>query len=121
MHELSIALSLVDAACEQLPDLGAHARVRALHVRVGALSGVVPEALMFSFDVAAAGSAIAGARLRIERVALIAWCEHCEAERALATVQWLRCPTCHRPTPEVRTGRELELVSLEVVDDCPDR
>jgi hydrogenase nickel incorporation protein HypA/HybF len=65
MHELSIALSLVDLACEekerrQLPT------VRALHLRLGSLSGVVTDALVFSFDLAAAGTCIEGARLKVK-------------------------------------------------------
>lgn len=66
MHELSIALSLVDCICEELPRLGEPIRIRCVHVRVGALSGVAPEALAFAFDVAAEDSAIAGARLAID-------------------------------------------------------
>jgi hydrogenase nickel incorporation protein HypA/HybF len=65
MHELSIATALVEVACEEALHrrLG---RVQALHVRLGPLAGVVKDALMFSFDVAAAGTAIEGARLEIE-------------------------------------------------------
>jgi hydrogenase nickel incorporation protein HypA/HybF len=67
MHELSIALSLIDAVCEELPRIGANVSVRSVRIRVGPLSGVVPDALTFAFDVAAAESPIAGARLDIER------------------------------------------------------
>lgn len=66
MHELSIAMSLIDAVCDELPRL-AGASVRSVHVRIGALSGVSPDALMFAFDVVAEGSPIAGARVEIER------------------------------------------------------
>ena len=69
MHELSIALSLIDAICEELPRLGEGARVRAARLRVGDLSGVAADALTFAFDVASADSPIAGARLEIERSA----------------------------------------------------
>lgn len=69
MHELSIALSLVDAVCDELPRFGSGTRVRAVHVTVGALSGVVAEALSFSFEVAAEGSAIDGACLEIRQAA----------------------------------------------------
>lgn len=69
VHELSIPLSLVGAVCDELPRLGTSARVRAVHVTVGALSGVVAEALSFSFDVAAAGSAIDSACLEIRKAA----------------------------------------------------
>ena len=65
MHELSVAMSLVDTICEELPHLG-EVTVRSVRIRVGALSGVGMEALMFAFDVAADGTPIAGARLIIE-------------------------------------------------------
>ena len=68
MHELSIAVSLVDAICEELPKLG-DVSIRSVRIRVGALSGVVPDALTFAFDVAADGSRVAGARLDIEATA----------------------------------------------------
>jgi hydrogenase nickel incorporation protein HypA/HybF len=65
MHELSIAVALVELACEeaerqQLP------RVQALHVRIGSLSGIVTDALIFSFDVAAAGTPVEGASLKVD-------------------------------------------------------
>jgi hydrogenase nickel incorporation protein HypA/HybF len=65
MHELSVAMSLVDTICEELPQLGP-VSVQSVRIRVGALSGVAMEALMFAFDVAADGTPIAGARLIIE-------------------------------------------------------
>ena len=65
MHELSIAMSLVESICDELPRLG-DVRVRSIHLRIGALSGVAPEALQFAFDVASGDSRIAGAQLEIE-------------------------------------------------------
>jgi hydrogenase nickel incorporation protein HypA/HybF len=67
MHELSIAMSLVDAVCDELPRLGAGASVRSVRIRVGPQSGVVAEALAFAFDVAVLETPLAGARLEIER------------------------------------------------------
>jgi hydrogenase nickel incorporation protein HypA/HybF len=66
MHELSIALSLIEAVSEEVPRLGPDVTVRSVRIRVGTLSGVAPDALAFAFDAAAADSAIAGARLLIE-------------------------------------------------------
>jgi hydrogenase nickel incorporation protein HypA/HybF len=66
MHELSIALSLIDAVCDELPRLGHNVSIRSVRIRVGPHSGVAAEALAFAFDVAAADSPIAGARLEIE-------------------------------------------------------
>ena len=66
MHELSIALSLIDAVCDELPRLGSDIRIGAVRIRVGPLSGVSPDALAFAFEVAVDDSPIAGARLEIE-------------------------------------------------------
>ena len=65
MHELSIAVSLVELACEEVERRQLQ-RVQALHVRIGPLSGIVTDALRFSFDVAAAGTPIEGALLKVE-------------------------------------------------------
>jgi hydrogenase nickel incorporation protein HypA/HybF len=117
VHELSIALSLVDAACEAAAPLG-NVRVEALHVRLGALSGVVKEALAFSFAIAASGTRIDGARLDIEEVAVTAYCPQCDAERTLDAASFaLRCPVCDGPLTKLIHGREMELTALEVSDE----
>lgn len=64
VHELSIAVSLVELACEEASRQKLD-RVQALHVRVGPFSGIVTEALVFSFDIAAAGTPIEGAALKV--------------------------------------------------------
>lgn len=117
MHELSIALSLVDAACEKAAEMGG-VRVEALHLRLGALSGVVRQALEFSFELAAEGTAIAGARLVIEEVPVTVRCPRCAVARQLPSIQNFACPVCDTPTPEVLGGRELELAALEVIETC---
>jgi hydrogenase nickel incorporation protein HypA/HybF len=65
MHELSIAVSLVELACEEMDRRGLQ-RVEALHLRLGSLSAIVSDALRFSFDVASAGTPIEGASLKVE-------------------------------------------------------
>jgi hydrogenase nickel incorporation protein HypA/HybF len=112
MHELSIALSLIDMASEEAARLGV--RVEVLNLKLGALSGVVKEALLFSFDLAAEGTPVAGARLAIEEIPVVVFCSSCDEERPLPGIQSFLCPVCGTPTPEVVRGRELELVTLEV-------
>ena len=67
MHELSIALSIVDGAAEELHRRGlAHAS--AVYLRVGRLAGVDKEALLFSYGIASQDTPLAAARLVIEDV-----------------------------------------------------
>jgi hydrogenase nickel incorporation protein HypA/HybF len=112
MHELSIALSLVDMAQEEAEKLGG--RVCALHLRIGALAGVVPEALQASFEMACAETPLEGSRLVIEDVPVVVYCPQCRAERELRSGQSFCCAICGTPTPQIERGRELELVALEI-------
>lgn len=115
MHELSIALDIVDLACDEVTRRGG-ARVDAVHLRLGQLSGVVREALLFSFDAAAAGTPVEGARLQIEDVPATVWCGACAAERTLIAAPHRRCPVCAGVTPELLRGTELEVVALEILE-----
>ena len=112
MHELSVALSIVDLAREEGERIGG--RVCAVHIRVGALAGVVREALEFSYGVACQDTALEGSRLVIDEVPVRVFCPTCRAERVLRSAQLLCCAECGTPTPDVRDGRGLELVALEV-------
>lgn len=118
MHELSVALDLIDLALEEAERLGG-VRVAALNVRVGPLSGVVSEALLSAFDLATAGTSLEGARLELTEEPITAWCAGCGIARTLPNA-WSRvCSTCGRPLHEVLTGDALELTSMEVEDRAP--
>src|SRR5262249_47743925 len=113
MHELSIALSLLELAQEEAARQGG-ARVTALHLKLGPLSGVVKEALVGAYELARAGSPCAEAELVIEEVPVAVYCPACAMERTLAALGPLCCPVCGAPTPQVVRGRELDLVALEI-------
>lgn len=115
MHELSIALSVVDRASEEIEN-HAGARVSGVHLRVGALAGVVNEALLFSWEIACQGTRIEGARLLIEEVPVTILCAGCQRETEAHSIQALSCSTCGQFSSEVIHGRELELVALELED-----
>ncbi|MBW8793293.1 MAG: hydrogenase maturation nickel metallochaperone HypA [Streptomyces sp.] len=112
MHELSIATAIVEQADEWARADGAD-HVRAVTVRVGELSGVVPDALDFAFEVARDGTALAGARLVVEQVTARAWCEPCAEEFAVGMPPFFWCPHCDRPSTELRSGRELEITAVD--------
>lgn len=113
MHELSIATSLISAADEAARAAGA-VRVERLHLRLGALSGVVREALEFAYEFAAEGTLLEGSELVVEELPVVVFCSNCEAERELEAITRFRCPVCDTPTGDVRQGREIEISHLDV-------
>jgi hydrogenase nickel incorporation protein HypA/HybF len=113
MHELSIAMSIIDMAEEESAARG-NAQINAVHVRLGRLSGVVKEALLSSYEMATVATRLEGSQLLIEEVPVEVFCPHCRERKALLSIQRLCCPTCGAPTAEVVQGRELEVVALEI-------
>jgi len=89
-------------------------RVNAVHLKLGALSGVVKEALLSSFELACEGTALEGSCLVIEEVPIVAYCPECRANRTLDSAQWFACPECRSPVYDVISGRELQVVALEI-------
>ena len=112
MHEYSIMQSALNEALRQARLAGA-ARVHAIRLRIGVLSGVVPEALRLAFQALTPGTSAEGALLTIEEVAARFWCATCRREFVSADL-FGQCPDCRNPSGELRAGRELELSSMEV-------
>jgi hydrogenase nickel incorporation protein HypA/HybF len=75
---------------------------------------VVKEALLSAYDLAREGTPFARTELVVEDVPLTAYCPACATGRTVASVLDLCCPDCGAPTPEVLSGRELEVFALEV-------
>lgn len=113
MHELSIALSILDVAAEEAERHGA-GRVKSIHLRLGPLSGVVKEALLAAYELARETTELADADLIIEEIPVTAACPYCQTTRAVVSLQELFCADCGTPAPDVVTGRELEVFALEV-------
>ena len=63
MHELSIAMSIVDMALEEAERRDV--TIDAVHLELGPLSGVVADALLFSYEMACDGTPLEGSRLVI--------------------------------------------------------
>jgi len=112
MHELSIAMGIVDAAMDEAKQR--NVQVSAVHLRLGALSGVVKDALLFSYEIACQDTPLEGSRLLIEEVPVAVFCPQCKEKRVLGSVQLFTCPVCGSPTGDVLQGKELEVFALEV-------
>lgn len=113
MHELSIAVSMVEMATDEAARRGS-SRVSAVHLKLGPLSGVVKDALLFSYELACEGTPLEGSQLVVEDVGVVVFCAACRVETTLASIQDFRCGACGEHAGEVVSGRELEVVALEI-------
>lgn len=116
MHELSIAMSIVEGAEEEAAKHPGK-RVEVVHLRLGTLSGVVRDALLFSYELACDGTTLDGTRLEIEDVIPAFFCELCHVEREIASIQDLRCGECLTPSSNLIRGREIMIVGLELIPE----
>ncbi|MGZ7093955.1 MAG: hydrogenase maturation nickel metallochaperone HypA [Candidatus Angelobacter sp.] len=116
MHELSIVCGIVTAVTESLTGRPV-SRVYSVKLQVGALSGVVEDALQFSYGIATQGTLLDGSRLEVLHVPVVIHCDNCHIESELPGVQSFRCPKCGTPSIDIRRGRELEIESMEVEED----
>ncbi len=112
MHEVGLIQNLLVIATKTARDSNA-SQIHELRLRVGAMSGVVPEALQFAFEVVRKGTMAEGGALVIEAVPAGSWCDQCQAEFVIQDYSY-ECPKCHRMCSELRRGMELELASMEV-------
>jgi hydrogenase nickel incorporation protein HypA/HybF len=113
MHELSIAISMIDQIAEESASRGG-LDVEVVHMRLGVFAGVDKNALLFAYELACEGTPLQGSRLIIETVPLLVYCPVCQLERTPPSVYQICCPECLAPTPEILTGREMEVASLEI-------
>jgi hydrogenase nickel incorporation protein HypA/HybF len=114
MHELSIALSIVDGALEELKRHGA-SEAGAVHLRVGRLSGVDKDALLFSYGIACQDTALATSHLVIEDVDVAILCPVCGDERPTQSWPMLTCASCGASAEQIVHGQELEMIAMEVI------
>jgi len=113
VHELSIALSIVEMAQEEAERHGS-ARVMGVHIKLGALSGVVRDALESCYGMACAETPLEGSHLVIEDVPIVIQCPQCAVPRPAVSPQEIACAICGTPAGEIIQGRELQMTALEL-------
>ncbi len=112
MHELSLCQALLDQVTALAQPHGAKT-VTQITVRIGPLSGIVPELLEQSFLFARESTLAAEAILTLETSSIRIYCQDC-AQESSATPQKLICPLCGSLNTQLVSGDELLLVNFEI-------
>jgi hydrogenase nickel incorporation protein HypA/HybF len=112
MHEMSIALGIVDLAMEYATREGAE-KVLELELDIGTHSGVEITALRSAMEIAVKDTPLEQSLLRVNEIRASAECSECghsiEVETPLSG-----CPVCGNPGIRIIRRKELQLKSLLV-------
>ena len=114
MHELSIAQSILEIVQKEA-EKQKPARVVAIGLKIGALSGILADALEFGFDAIKKETPLEDCRLRIEEVPVSARCEECGHDFEVRELMFA-CPQCASASIRVIQGQELDIAYIEVDD-----
>jgi hydrogenase nickel incorporation protein HypA/HybF len=112
MHEFGIMCNVMDLVLEQARQQEA-SKVHRIKLKIGELTGVVPEALRFAHEAVTEKTIAEGCQLEIEFVPAEVYCESCQVKVQPGSAVYV-CPHCGLPLTDIRAGRELDLVELEV-------
>ena len=110
MHELNIAGRIIELVEQEMISRRLSS-LEEVNVRVGAISGIDPEALVFSYDAACAGTALGGSRLNVRVVTPVVKCGDCGGTAEVEDNSF-RCPACGSGRLELLEGQEIEIESI---------
>ena len=130
MHELSLSSAIVDTVLRHADGR----KVSVVSMRIGSLRQVVPESLLFYFEIVGRDTVCDGARLDLELLGALMHCDSCGSEwdpappplefdpsgvlapaaGGLPGIPSFRCPDCGQGSDHVLRGDEFEVESIDV-------
>ncbi len=120
MHEMGIALQIIEISKASIPPDMKDVRVEKINLKVGKLSAVVADSLRFCFDIATRDTRFSGAELVIEEIPVVLKCRDCDKSWTIEQPVFT-CKYCNSGTIDILSGRELDIVSIEVEDRGDDQ
>jgi len=112
VHEMSIALNIIDIAQEHAKQYHAK-KVNRIDLEIGDLSGIETDPLLNALHIAINGTILENSDIHIETIAPRAQCERCQAEFELEDFTF-NCPQCNHHKIDIIKGKELSIKSLDV-------
>jgi hydrogenase nickel incorporation protein HypA/HybF len=112
MHEIGIMEHTLAMAITSAKEQNAN-RINKITMNIGKLSGVIPDALEFAFEVLRQGTIAENATLTIKTIPVVCYCDSCQEN--FSPPEWFfECPHCHQFSNHILQGKEMELMSVEI-------
>jgi hydrogenase nickel incorporation protein HypA/HybF len=118
MHELGIAINIVEVVQKHLPT-DKPMRVRKIQIRAGKLAAIYPPALDTCIKAVARDTAVEGAEVVIIEEPIRALCRACQAANEFDEPPFI-CAMCGSMALEIQSGKDLFVESIEVEEAGPE-
>ena len=115
MHEMGVAMQIIEIATASIPKTMALARVERVNLKVGKLSAIVSDSLRFCFEIAAKDTPLERAELKIDEIPVVAHCNDCGFQWTIEEPVFT-CKKCTSGSIELLAGRELDIESIEIAE-----
>lgn len=116
MHELPVTESIIRIAVEEAERYNV-TRINEIRLKIGELSGLVPECIQYYFDIAGKGTKAEGALIKIDKIPIAMKCSDCDFSGTAAKFIDNRCPVCSSDSMKMIGGNEFYIDSMEVEKD----
>ena len=114
MHEVSIALAMVDELV-RIADENKSRKVLNVTLKIGRLSGIVVDSLRFAFDaVKLENPLLSSAEIMIEEVPLVYECSDCRKTFGSDDMYFPSCPECESVALKIVSGEEQHIANVEL-------
>jgi hydrogenase nickel incorporation protein HypA/HybF len=114
MHELSLAQSILEIVSQYVPHEKS-GTVKSVKLKIGELSGVVPDSLNFCFSAITADTPFQGAHLEIDKIPFTLECKDC-SNSFPSEYGTVVCPQCGGSQTRILTGTEMQVVEIELFE-----
>ncbi|MDY6904487.1 MAG: hydrogenase maturation nickel metallochaperone HypA [Thermodesulfobacteriota bacterium] len=115
MHEMGIAVQIVEIAAASIPPDLETPSVERVNIKVGKLSAVIPQSLRFCFEIATKDTPLEGATLSIEEIPVTTCCKSCGHQQTITSPEFI-CESCGSGDLDILSGRELDIESIELAE-----
>ncbi|WP_027624750.1 hydrogenase maturation nickel metallochaperone HypA [Clostridium lundense] len=111
MHELSLTESIVKICSEEALKNNLK-RIEEIRLKVGELSGIVPDCIQYYFNIISKDTVLKGAVIKVEKIPMEIQCKDCNNICTVNKINFC-CPNCGSFNIKILKGNEFYIDSIK--------